>query len=247
MHLDEDRLQRLLHGELAPAEDTAARVHVAACGECARRLQALEREEVEVGGLLGRLDGPAPQVGVEPILRRAGAARRARMPRWAAGVVLVLGLTGVAYALPGSPLPRLARAIADWASGRGPESPAKENRADSESSAAGIAVAPGQKLQIHFRSANAGGQVAVSLTSGTEVEIRAPRGPATYTSGEDQVIVNDRGLTTTYEIGIPLTAPMVEIWAGDRMLFLKEGTRVTTPGSQQGSARYVLPLNAPTP
>ena len=156
---------------------------------------------------------------------------------------LVLLLGGVAYALPGSPLPRWVGAIVEWAGGNRVPHPRAIPRTDD----AGIAVAPGQDLVIVFQPPVAGGQAAVTLTEASDVELRAPRDAATFTSQEGRLFVEDRGLGVTYQIGIPRTAPRVEIRVGNRRLFLKDGPRVTTTGSPQGSSGYVLPLAAPAP
>lgn len=247
MHLDEERLQRLLHGEFSSTEEKRAREHLTDCGECSRRFRAMEREEKAVGELLGSLDRPAPRVDFSAIARR-GEARSPSMARWAAGLALVLGLTGVAYALPGSPLPRWVDAVVEWASGRqDPSLPAGASLESPDSSFAGIAVPPGNDLLILFTSTNAKGHLLVTLTESADVEIRAPRGAATFTSGEDRLLVGDQGSAATYEIRIPHTAPRVEILVGENRVFLKEGSRVTTAASTGGSAPYLLPMSLPGP
>lgn len=242
MHLDEERLQRLIHGELPSAEEKIAREHASSCGDCSRRLEEIEREERAVDSLLRELDDPAPRLDAGAIARRA-EARRPRLLRWAAGVALVLGVGGVAYALPGSPLPRWIGAIVEWTGGAGaPLSPTVTSPEPADRSPAGIAVAPGEDLLILFRTGNARGRVLVTLTERADVEIHAPHGAATFTVGETRLVVNDEGLATTYEIGIPATAPRIEIRVGERRIFLKEGSRITSIGSSGGSPPYLLPL-----
>jgi len=244
MHVDDERLERLLDGELAPADEATTRAHLAGCDECTRRFRTIEREAERTAALLHELDRPAPEVDFGAIARRA-AAHGPRIPRWAAGVALVLGVTGVAYALPGSPLPHWVGALSEWASGRlHPHGPVTTDIANPDRSVAGIAVPPGQALLILFRESNAGGEMLVDLTSGTEVEVRAPRGAATFTSGEDRLVVEDRGLRATYEIDIPITAPRVEIRVGDARVFLKEGPRVTTALPSGSAAPYRLQIAA---
>jgi len=245
VHLDEERLQRLLHGELAGTDETEARAHLAGCDECSLRLAAASREEENVGALLCELDRPAPRSDFGAIARRADA-RSPRIPRWAAGVALVLGLAGAAYALPGSPLPRWIHAAVEWASGRpNPLSPGAGSLPPSDPSFAGIAVPPGEGFVILFHTPNTSGEMLVRLTEGAEVEIRAPRGAATFTTGESQLVVDGRGLPTTYEIEIPLTAPKVEIFVGEKRVFLKDGSRVTTALPSESAAPYRLPIAAP--
>jgi hypothetical protein len=246
VHVDEERIQRLLHGELGRADEAAVRAHLAGCEECSRRLAAMTRDEERVGSLLRALDRPAPRVDVGAIARLADA-RSPRIPRWAAGVVLVLGLAGVAYALPGSPLPRLVDAVVEWAKGRqDPLSPGAGDAVPPSSSAAGIAVSPGERFTILFQTPNARGEILVRLTPGSEVEIRAPRGAATFTAGENQLVVDGRGIPTAYEIDVPATATRVEILAGKDRVFLKEGSRVTTSLPPGAVPPYRLAIPTPT-
>jgi hypothetical protein len=245
VHVDEERLQRLLHGELGRTDEAEARAHLADCEECSRRLAAMTRDEERVDSLLRVLDRPAPRVDVRAIARRADA-RRPWIPRWAAGVVLVLGLAGVAYALPGSPLPRLVDAVVEWAKGRrDPLSPGAGGPVPPNSSAAGIAVSPGERFTILFQTPNARGEILVRLTQAAEIEVRAPRDVATFTAGESQLVVDGRGISATYEIDVPLTAPRIEIRAGEDRIFLKEGSRVTTSLPPGSAPPYRLAI--PTP
>ena len=247
MHVDDERIQRLLHGELAPAQEKLAREHLAECEDCEWRYAAMKEEEKEVDALLRHLDRPAPRVDIGAIARRA-EARRPRLAQWAAGFALVLGLAGVAYALPGSPVPLWIDAVVGWVSGReNPLSPAGTPLELPDRSFAGIAVPPGQRLNILFTSPNANGRIVVSLTDDADVQVRSPHGAATFTAGEDLLVVEDRGHAATYEVLIPSTAPRVEIRVGERQLFLKEGTRITTAATAGRSAPYLLPMAPPSP
>ncbi|MGH7702071.1 MAG: anti-sigma factor family protein, partial [Gemmatimonadales bacterium] len=86
MHLDEEQIQRLLRGELAPPVATSVREHLAGCTDCRERVTQAEREESEVDSLLRHLDHPAPRIGAHAVLARA---RRPglRWGRSAAGVL----------------------------------------------------------------------------------------------------------------------------------------------------------------
>jgi anti-sigma factor RsiW len=262
VHLDLERLQRLLHGELAPGEERIAREHLVACAECAKRFGAIEEEEATVGALLGALDRPAPRVDVGSIARRAEARRPSRqIGRWAAGVALALGLAGVAYAIPGSPVRAWVDSMVEWATGRqDPLSPSGAAPQTHDRAPSGIAVTPGDRFLIHFTSANANGQVLVTLADRADIEIRAPHGAATFTSGADRVVVDgadgadagaaggaDAGTAVVYEIEIPRSAPRVEIRVAEEIVFLKEGSRVTTTATPAGSGPYLLPMAPPAP
>jgi predicted anti-sigma-YlaC factor YlaD len=100
MHLDDERLQRLLSGELEPRVEASIRGHLATCGPCRDQTTAARREAAEVSRLLGFLDHPAPRLDPEDVMHASrgvlGWGRRAAL------VFLGLGLAGVAYAAPGS-------------------------------------------------------------------------------------------------------------------------------------------------
>jgi anti-sigma factor RsiW len=61
MHLDDERLQRLLQGELEPGAETSIMGHLATCEPCRDQLTTARREAAEVSRLLGFLDDPIPK------------------------------------------------------------------------------------------------------------------------------------------------------------------------------------------
>lgn len=178
-----------------------------------------EREDKAVYALLRHLDHPAPPLDAQTIAARA-RRRRFAPARRAAGIILTLGVAGAAYAAPGSPLPAWVKSATDWIAG-GPERP-------TETGVSGLAIAPGRALVIRFRSPQDAGRVMVSLTDGAEVRVRAPIGAATFTSDVDQLVIDNRGPAATFAIEIPRSAPRVEIRVGDKPIYLKEGSRITT-------------------
>jgi len=243
MHLDEDQLHRLLHGELPPTAARSAREHLAACAECRHRAADAEREEGEVFALLRHLDHPAPQIDAESIATQAGAHGVA-WGRWAAGILLAIGLAGGAYALPGSPIPRWVESVAAWIGGRPSQTslvPAPTPAP--ESSVAGIAVDPGPTLLIVFTAPDAEGHARVSLTDGSKVVVRGPSGAATFTSDAGRLAIENQGSSATFEIQIPRAAPRVEIQVGGTRIFLKEGPGITTEQTMEAGDVYLLRLS----
>lgn len=239
MHLDNERLQRLLHGELAPVAEASVRDHLAICTDCRSRAMQAELEEERVFGLLRQVDHPPPSVDASAIAARAG---RGTSPwaRRAASVLLALAAAGVAYAAPGSPLPAwIVRMVAPMT----PE-PQQQMRPNPEESdvAAGIAVAPGARLTILFTAEQADGLVRVSLVDRNDVAVRAVGGTAAFTSSVDRLSIENSGGSASFEIEIPRTAPWVEIRGGSRRLFLKDRSRVTAEGRQDADGSYVLEL-----
>lgn len=248
MHLDEERVQRLIDGELSRPAEASAREHLATCAECRARVDAAKREQAEVEALLRAVDDPPPGVDADAIAATAEArarARRAGRLRWAAGVVLALCVGGAAYAVPGSPLPALVQAVVVWiGGGEAPAPPAPAPIETAEPRVAGISVAPGDALAILFTSRQADGRVRVSLADGPEVVVRAPLGAATFSSDADRLVIDNAGPSATFEIEIPRAAPRVEIQVAGERIFLKDGERVTgaAGGTMDAPGPHVLPL-----
>jgi hypothetical protein len=245
MHLDEDQVQRLLHDELSPQTDTAVRHHLVDCDDCRELVTRAKDEEQIVYAMLGHLDRPAPVISVRSIAARARTPNSPRL-RVAAGLLLAIGLAGAAYALPGSPLRRWVDAVVTRVANPPGRSISASSPAATPQGArtdvAGIAVAPGASLVISFTSVQAGGYVDVALTEGAEVIVRAPMGAATYTSDAEQLVIQNSGSSSAFEIQIPRSARRVEIRVGSQQIFLKEGLSVRTGQSADSRGRYRLAL-----
>jgi hypothetical protein len=244
MHLDEEQLQRLLHGELSSGEQRGAREHLAKCTECHQRLVAAERDESEIFALLRQVDHPVPMVDAEHVAARARGTGVA-WGRRAAGILLFLGIAGAAYAAPGSPVPDWVKSVVAWAGGE--DRPAQEPKQVETRGAqmAGIAAVPGREFVIAFESTEPGGQARVSLTDGVEVSVRAPIGAARFTSAANRLVIANAGLGATFEIQIPRDAPRVEIRVAGERLWLKAGSQIVTQGISEVESSYLLPLSQP--
>lgn len=243
MHLDEERVERLLQGELSGQAHGHALAHLATCPACRERLETARREQDVIEALLSRLDHPAPRLEASTVARRAQARRSARLRR-AAAVLLALGAAVGVWAAPGSPVPGWFDA---WRGSGSAVMPAPRERADAaapDASSGGIAVAPGAALVIDFAMVQAG-HVRVSLTEGSEVTVRALTGSASYTSDPDRrILVESNGAEGSFEVGIPRGAARVEIRAAGGRVFLKEGARVTTDAPANEDGVYLVPLAA---
>lgn len=254
MHLDDERLQRLIDGELTEADENAALQHVTSCADCRRRLEEGKREQSRVHEMLRSLDSPAPAVSADAIMSRAEAEERGsvadeearsrpRVPwlRQAAVLAVVIGLAGAAYAIPGSPVRGWIHDITGKLAGR-PETPAPAPR-PGHTGVSGVAVPPGDRLTILFEPGAKGAELRIDLTDGPDAHVHGPAGAAAYTSSAGYLLVRGLDSTAVFQVLIPRSAPWVEIRAQDERVFLKEGPRVTTNGSRMGD-HYVLPLPA---
>lgn len=244
MHLDEEKVQRILHRELVPSDEAPLREHLSGCAECRSRVAGAARAEQEVFALLRQLDHAAPRVDARAVAARATETASSRDSRWvrrAAIVVLLLGAAGVAYAAPGSPLPAWIDTAVRWIEGgeRAPQMPGGGLR---DRDAGGIAVDPGRNLVILFTSAQPQGEARVSLTDGNEVVVRALSGAAAFTSDMGRLVIDNRRSAASYEIQIPRAAAHVEIRVGTDRVFLKAGPRTTAPGAQRASGAFILSL-----
>jgi hypothetical protein len=250
MHLDEEQLQRLLHGETPPME-SVVRDHLARCEECRFRLTEAEREERWVLERLRGVDHALPPVAIEAIIDRG---RRRWQERWrdagwarlAAGMLLALAAVGVAYAAPRSPVRGVLQRIVEWVAGsKAPVRAAPS--AETGGSQAGIAVAPGDRFTVAFLVDQSGGTATVSLTNGADVVVRARGGTTTFTSEVDHLSIEHRGAPGQFEILIPRSAPWVEIRVGGRRSLVTEASQVKTEYPRDAEGRYVLPLSRAAP
>lgn len=242
MHLDDEQLQRAVHGELSPAH-TLVRDHLDSCDACRLRVEQEAREEQRVFDLLRAIDRPAPDVSIAAIARRAHSRRSRRGIRVAA-LVLGLGVAGVAYAAPGSPLTALLRRLVA-SHDRAPRTRAAESSAVASEPTTGIAVAPGPRLTIQIIAGEGGALATVSLSDGSEVVVRAVGGNPSFSSDIDRLVVRNADDVRAFEIEIPRDAPSVEIRTGRGRVLLKTGSSVVADGPRDADGRYALRLGGP--
>jgi hypothetical protein len=242
MHLDDEQLQRMLHGELG-AEGSLSE-HVSGCLDCRSRLAEAEQDEGWVFGRLRLLDHAAPPASLERILVSA-SAHAPVWHRWAAGIVLLLTAAGVAYAAPGSPLTRVVERIMAMLDRHEETRTAPAVPTVVNESQAGIAVDPGRRLTIVFGGDQPDGVAIISLSDSSEVIVRAAGGTSTFTSDVDRVTIDHSGPPAVVDIQIPRRAAQVEIHAGGQRIFFKQGSRIMTLVRPDSRGRYRLPLAGP--
>jgi hypothetical protein len=239
MHLDDERIQRLIAGEIW--SESALRGHLAACPDCQEAVARAEQERREVETALEALDHPVPRVDMRRIVA-GGESRSSSGFRWAAAILLTLGIAGVAYAAPGSPVRRWVDAAIEWFIGTEKPAPTAEP-APYEEALAGIAVVPGADLIIEFTHPQAVGEASISLVDSADVVVRALSGVATFTSDVNRLIVANPGSSANFEILIPHTAHRVEVLVAGRRVFLKEDGRITSATSADAAGNYQIPFS----
>lgn len=247
MHLDTDRVQRVLHGELHAHDEVAVREHLDSCPSCRARVTAAEQDERDVMRMLGALDHAPPTISAQRVLERARVAPRVPAAfRWAAGLLLAFGVTSVAYAIPGSPVRGWVDAVGLRLAGRvavplAPTVPITlVPKPAGPGATAGIAVAPGRALLIEF-SSPVGAQVTVALTDeGAEVVVLAPPGAVSFTANAERLEIAINDSSARIDVRIPRTAARVEILVNGVRRYLKVAARITTTGVASAIDPYVI-------
>lgn len=247
MHVDEEDLQRLVDDEIAEPADAWAHEHVLHCYPCRERLENAKREQRDVFSLLETLDHPRPRVDAAVIAAR-GRRDNIKWLSKAAGFMVAAVLAGAAYAAPGSPLPSLAARIL----GRNQDAPVRIpvtrtiplTRTIPPASVSGLTVATGNRMSVVFAATQADGDIRVTLSDGHEIELRALGAGPSFSSSEEEIIVDNLASSTGYEIVIPKSAPRVEIRIGANRVFLKEGDRITAEHAELKDGQYVIPFSA---
>jgi hypothetical protein len=249
MHLEAGDIQRALHGELPPDEAAALKRHLDACSECAAAFADAVREEAQVYDALTALDHRAPAISASAVVGAPGSVARrplvhATWMRWAAALVLGLGLAGVAYAAPGSPLREWIEGLTEGgASSPGPPTPDPAEA----SGGGGVGVAPGDLLLVELSGVERGAAVRVRFTDLSELQAGGGSGRATFTLEPDRLLVGTLG-TDTIELEIPRTAPRVEVRTGGRVIAVAERGALVVDGAPLGGpGPFVLPLAEVSP
>ena len=239
MHLDAEQIERLLHGELDPRQELAARAHVGSCAYCEGRVKTARREEEEIVGLLRGLDHPLPDVRAGAVVSRAGWTLHG-WGRMAAGIALALVVSGVVYAMPGSPLRGAVRTAMEWISPTPPPPPAPP--APPPAPRTGVAVLPGADFAIVFASPQATGTARVRVVESPEVAVHVLGARVPLDLGIDRVTVANAGAEADYEVLLPRAARSLRILVGRNVVLRKEGARIVTGVAADSAGVYTIPI-----
>lgn len=246
MHLDEERIQRLLHGELSLADATVARDHTSYCDACSERLNSAAESEGEILELLGRVDHPVPAVSAAWIARKAmpGKPRWSSM-RWAAGILLLIGLAGAAYAATNSHLRGWLRSKAGLLFPREVVQTEPIRAPILADQTGGIAAAPGREFVISFTRPDSEARARVTLTDKAQVIVRAAQGAASFTSSAAGLQIDNLAVGATFDIEVPRSAPRLEIQVAGTLIFLKEGSRVRAQSEADADGSFTISFPPP--
>ena len=201
----------------------------------------------DLHGLLAAIDHPPPPLSADAVVALAEArtrmhARRTAL-RWAAAVMLSVGVAGAAVAASGSPVLRWVTELVQRVSGRreGP-APAPAPQGAQSEKMAGIAVLPGDSFTVTFTAPGAGGVVLVSFHERAEILARARPGAARFTTEPDRLLIEPRAAGDTFALEIPRRAARVELRAGGARLLVVERGRVSPASAADSLGRYVVRL-----
>jgi hypothetical protein len=246
VHLDDDRIQRVLHDELTDPQQRQVHQHLETCADCRGRVERARAEEDALFGLLDRLDHPTPAVESKSV-RTVAAGALSRSLRRVAIVIAALGLSAAAaYALPGSPLRGWLDAMTRG-TGQAPVETSAPPAPVSSREPSGIYMQLGQRLVINFASTQSAGVATVTLNDADEIKVWTNDRSVSFTSDSTRLTINNERSTSSYNIEIPRSAPNVRIAVNGHILLVKTGGKVTTPLAPVSTDRYVLPLNPTLP
>jgi putative zinc finger protein len=241
MHLDEEQVQRMLHGELPPEAQSLIRAHLDRCDECREYLGQEALQEERIFALLQTIDSPLPVVD-HALVMSGSRWRRSVWPRRLAAVAAGLAIATIAYAAPGSPVRALVRRLMPAGAEHAPAPVVGPTRLDAATTA-GVAVPPGVHLTIEITAAPSSGMATASLVDGDEVIVRAVGGRPSFRSEADRVVVENAAGVSELTIDIPRSAPFVEIRLSGRRVLRKAGRETTGHGMKDSPGRYVLTYN----
>ena len=238
MHVDGERIQRLIHGELGEEERLEVDTHLDSCPECAERLASARAEDAETERLLAHLDHPAPSVRADDIRERAAVQSRVESPsrpsplRWAAGLALLLAAAGGLWAATGAPLPAWLRSAPDPQVDRQTAAPPPPS--------SGVALPVDRPVAVEIVDPPAGLVVEVRVDDETDVRVTAPTGRASWTSREGGVQVTVQDADVPLTVSVPRTAAHVSVRLGDRLAFLKAGDAISVAPVPEADGSYRL-------
>ena len=240
MHLDDETLERLLHGELDPGPEATVRSHLASCSSCETRLEESRALESRLVGLLGTLDHEAPEIDWNSVLHPPSTRERAGW-RIAASIAFLLLGGGILYALADSPIRGWIDRLRGMEVTQAPTSDIG-SREEIETPVSGLSLKPGDAFEIDFKDSQAIGAIRLRFVQTPEVEIRVLGSPVRLESGPDRLSVLNANSRSSYEILVPESAASIRVRVDGEEVFLTRRGEVQSAGLPDSSGSYVLDL-----
>ena len=242
VHPSDAELESLNDGELAAGDERRLRLHLDGCEACAARHRGIQLGDRRIGEWLSALDHPAPQLDADALVTRS--SRRTRGPGLlAAGLATLLVAAGAAaMVIPGSPVQRFVeRVFADRQTGAAPDAP--EPATVQPPPASGVSFIPEPDLEVVFLRGQTEGAIRISLAEAPEVRVRVVGGSAAYRLDPAELIVDNRGPGSSYEVVLPRSIPHARVRIGERVVFEKQGAAISGSFLERRET-YVVPFGA---
>lgn len=246
MHPSEGMWQEFLDDQCEPTVQRELAIHAPACSDCQRVLAALGRRRVLVAGLLDQLDGRVPERSLTEVLgRQRLASRRSRQSLLAAAVVAFCVVTAAGATVRAG----LFQRAMTWLLGPAPQvesqfPPARPVVPEGHSST-GITLVAASSVEIAFEQWPPRGEIEIALRPVAEVSVTASV-PTAYSVRKGKVLVDNRGVTTSYRVVLPKNIPLASIRVGNRIVLLKHGALLTTQARKTGLDSYLLSFSSET-
>lgn len=194
----------------------------------------------EIEALLHALDNHPRRATAEEVMARAGRSRRAPW-RIAASVAAALAVAGVAWALPGSPLPAWLHSVAGSAEGSAPPPGPAPGRGSE--AGGGVVLDASRPLEVRV-TAGSTGYVRITLGDDDGLTVRTLAGAPAFTSEPDRLDVT-LGPADSVALHVPTSAVAVVVRASGREVFSRLGDALVTslPRDSAGAWELRPPLD----
>lgn len=243
-HIDESRLLALLDGELPVADQSRVEEHLRECRDCRDRSQALERRSELFSRAVGVLDVTPPPVRWADVRVRTGSnPGPGRFAPFLKAAAVILVVTGVASAVPGSPVDDWIGAAVDEVAGwlGGDDRAAVETElpeaTEARESSTGVAVRlDGGAVRVSLDELPEGTEVRVRLVAGDQAVVEA--GGARYRTAPGRIqAIGASGRSVSVRIPRDASAARILVNGSPAVILEDGGLRVILdPGTEPDTA-----------
>jgi hypothetical protein len=225
MHANDADLQAWRDSELDADRSRKIAGHVDQCAACRRRAADVTRASRRTGELLALLDraGPIEPRALPIVAARVERSARRRRSTLIAAAIALLGATGVAAAVPASPLHRLLAGLVS-----SPAAPAlRPHRAivppaalpDSPAARhGGISFVPASELVVQLSPRPRTGVVSITIGTTDELTAVGRGGQLSFRISRDTLTLSANPPAERYELVVPARLRRFRLVAGSEVL-----------------------------
>lgn len=237
MHLDAEKIERLLANETSPEEKRVWRDHLASCADCASLQEEAERDDREIAGQLGLLDHAIPDTDVRRLRRRA--TRPALRRTLAAAALAFLIVAAAASAMPGSPVRSWLSRVFAGTEDSSRHAPTAEG-VGAAIQPSGVSVRPSRSFELVFDAVQDSGVLRITLSDEPEVSVRSEGSGVGYSVEPSRVRVLNSGSRASYRVVLPEDATSITIRVGDVPVLVKRGATIETSALRDVTGDYLV-------